>query len=297
LTKKRLLIVPDGLLHFVPFAALPAPGSSTPLALGQEMVLLPSASALAALRARGAARLPPSGLLAVLADPIFGPTDPRLSRVALAGRPTRSPALERSALAVGLAALPRVPFSQKEARSIVASAPAGEHVELLGFAASRDAVLGGRLSRHRFIHIASHTLLNSEEPEFSGVVLSAFDDSGRPVNPFLQLDEIFGLALPAELVVLSGCRTALGKNNGPEGLMSLSHAFLYAGASRVLASLWKVDDEATAELMALFYKGLFGSQRLSPAAALRQAQLEIAAQPRWRSPYFWAGFVLQGEWR
>lgn len=109
--------------------------------------------------------------------------------------------------------------------------------------------------------------------------------------------DVFNLKIPAELVVLSACRTALGKEIRSEGLIGLTRAFMYAGAPRVVASLWRVDDAATAELMKSFYEGMLGPRKLRPAAALREAQLATAKQKRWRDPYYWAAFVLQGEWK
>jgi CHAT domain-containing protein len=96
--------------------------------------------------------------------------------------------------------------------------------------------------------------------------------------------------------VLSACQTGIGKQIRGEGLIALTRGFMYAGAARVVASLWKVDDAATSELMAEFYKQMF-TNGLKPAAALQKAQLRISQQRRWRSPYYWAGFVLQGEWK
>jgi CHAT domain-containing protein len=102
--------------------------------------------------------------------------------------------------------------------------------------------------------------------------------------------------LSADLVVLSACQTALGKDIQGEGLVSLTRAFMYAGAPRVVASLWKVDDVATAELMKRFYRGVL-REGLGPAAALRAAQLEMSRDSRWAAPYYWAGFVMQGDWQ
>ena len=122
------------------------------------------------------------------------------------------------------------------------------------------------------------------------------DQKGQPQDGYLRLHDIYNLNLPADLVVLSACQTGVGKQIKGEGLIALTRGFMYAGAARVVASLWKVDDRATAELMAEFYKQMFtDGQR--PAAALRAAQRKLSQQPRWRSPYYWAGFVLQGEWK
>jgi hypothetical protein len=109
------------------------------------------------------------------------------------------------------------------------------------------------------------------------------------------LHDIYNLDLPLELVVLSACNTGLGKEVRGEGLVGLTQGFMYAGAAGVVASLWKVDDDATAELMKNFYEAMF-NEGLTPSAALRKAQLDLSRQNRWRSPYFWAGFVIQGQY-
>ena len=139
-------------------------------------------------------------------------------------------------------------------------------------------------------------MINSEHPELSGLVLSLVDENGKPQDGFLRMSEIFNLRLPADLVVLSACQTALGKEIKGEGLVGLTRGFMYAGAERVVASLWQVDDQATARLMQHFYRGML-KENLRPAAALRAAQIEMSKQKRWSAPYYWAGFVIQGEWR
>ena len=143
---------------------------------------------------------------------------------------------------------------------------------------------------------ATHGLLNSEHPELSGMVFSLVDRQGKHQDGFLRLHEVYNLNLPAELVVLSACQTGLGKDVKGEGLIGLTRGFMYAGAARVMASLWQVDDSATAELMKRFYAKMLG-EGLRPAAALRDAQVEMSKHKRWHAPYNWAGFVLQGEWK
>jgi CHAT domain-containing protein len=175
-------------------------------------------------------------------------------------------------------------------------APRGQSTKSLDFRASRDAAINSDLTGYRFIHFATHGLLNSRNPELSGIVLSLVGIDGRPQNGFLRLHEIYNLKMPADLVVLSACQTALGKEIRGEGLIGLTRGFMYAGAARVVATLWKVDDVATAELMKRFYYGMLRNG-LSPAAALREAQAEIRSRERWRSPYYWAGFILQGEFK
>jgi len=166
----------------------------------------------------------------------------------------------------------------------------------VGFSASRATVEKGGLDRYRNVHFATHGVLNSRHPELSGLVLSLYNEKGEGQDGFLRLNDIYNLRLNADLVVLSACGTALGKEIRGEGLVGLTRGFMYAGASRVLASLWSVEDRATAELMESFYRGML-REKLTPAAALRKAQLEMAQDPRYKSPYYWAGFSLQGEWR
>lgn len=152
------------------------------------------------------------------------------------------------------------------------------------------------LSQYRVLHFATHGLLNSEHPELSGIVFSLVDKEGNPQDGFLRLHEVYNLQFNADLIVLSACETGLGKEIKGEGLIGLTRGFMHAGAPRVVASLWNVDDLATAELMKLFYQRML-KDGLSPAAALRAAQFEMSKQKRWASPYFWAGFMLQGEWK
>ena len=156
--------------------------------------------------------------------------------------------------------------------------------------------MSGDLGQYRIVHFATHGLINSQHPELSGVVLSLVDEQGRPQDGFLRLHDVYNLKLGADMVVLSACQTALGKEVKGEGLMGLTRGFMYAGAARVVASLWDVKDEATAELMKRFYQGMFRGG-LRPSAALRAAQVEMWKEKRWEAPFYWAAFVLQGEWR
>jgi CHAT domain-containing protein len=144
------------------------------------------------------------------------------------------------------------------------------------------------------VHVATHGLLDSRNPELSGLVLSLVDRAGQPLDGFLRLHDVYELRLGAELVVLSACETALGKQIAGEGLIGLSQGFLYAGAKSVLASLWEIDDRATADFMSAFYRRLVG-EGMRPAAALRAAQLGLAQTDEWRAPYYWAAFQLQGS--
>lgn len=295
LADRRLVIVADGALHYVPFAALPEPAPAAapaPLLARHEVVSLPSASVLAEQRRDTTPRRATPRTLAILADPVFDARDPRVAGAAPVPQAAQVKAKEE--LRSG-AALNRLPSTRREAETIAALAPPGQSWTALDFAANRPAVLGGALAPYRLVHFATHGVIDARTPELSGLVLSLVDEKGRPAPGFLSLGDIYNLELGADLVVLSGCETALGREIRGEGLVGLTQGFLYAGARRVVASLWRVEDRATSELMGLFYRGLL-RDGLRPAAALRQAQIAIAAERRWRDPYFWAPFVLQGDW-
>ncbi len=296
---KRLLVAAEGALDYVPFAALPDPAAPGKLLVDRhEIIGVPSASALFLLRAEAGNRPPPSKTVAIFADPVFSPTDIRI-----VGRTVGTPnlsgkipsELERSVKETGLASLDRIGGTRREAEQIAALAPPASTLKALDFDASRERVLSGDLRGYSILHFATHGLLNSRHPELSGLVLSMVGPDGAPRNGFLQAHEIYDLDLSASLVVLSACQTALGKEIAGEGLVGLTRGFMYAGAPRIVASLWKVPDRATSELMRRFYRGMLGA-KLTPAAALRQAMLDLKRDPRWASAYYWAAFTLQGEW-
>jgi CHAT domain-containing protein len=313
LSAKRLLVVTEGALQFVPFGALPSPSSDAerePLAAGYEIVNVPSASTLALLRREAEGRQSAPNLLAVLADPVFDAGDPRIPAAHRSIAPNRAdgPAVlstvqrevERSARESSPTAegplFPRLLYSRQEAESISLFAAPEKCLEALDFRASRNTAMSPELAHYRIIHFATHTFIDNVHPELSGIVFSLIDERGRAQDGFLRLHEIYNLRLPAELVVLSACQTALGKQIKGEGMIGLTRGFIYAGAERVVASLWEVDDEATAALMKSFYERMLNGN-LRAAAALRAAQMTVSQHKRWRSPYYWAGFVLQGEWK
>jgi tetratricopeptide (TPR) repeat protein len=320
LRTKRLLVVPDGILHLVPFGALPAPTSieSTgaitrpisktptrrqPAPLANEVVVVPSVSTLALLRTYRRPVAPK--VVAVLADPVFESNDDRVrfkGEQNVSASSTQSwsrdlsQAMKDVASSATVSGLPRLRATEKEAAEIIAATPAGAGMEATGFKASRALVMSGGLSQYRILHFATHGLLDSERPHLSGIVLSLVDEKGRHQNGYLRLQDIYTLKLPSELVVLSACDTGLGKEIKGEGLISLTRGFMHAGAKRVVASLWKVDSDATAGLMKDFYHAMF-KKGLPPAAALKFAQGEVRKNKLWSDPYFWAGFVFQGEWQ
>ncbi len=306
---KRVVVVAEGALQYVPFAVLPTPnlrvGTVEMLVERQEIVTLPSISTLAVLRQEVRQRQPATKLLAIIADPVFERDDPRLKQnlakatkvnalVSLQAQSTRLNEVERSARDVGVEKLERLYFSSREADTIASLAPEDQILKVVGFSANKENATRSDLGSYRFIHFATHGFINTRHSELSGIVLSLVDERGQPIDGFLRLHEIYNLRLSADLVVLSACQSALGKEIKGEGFIGLSRGFMYAGAPRIVASLWRVDDRATAELMALFYKAMI-ERSLTPAAALQHAQKEMSK--KWASPYFWAGFTLQGEWR
>ena len=337
LGQKRLVIVADGALQTIPFASLPVPTKSSSTLNGEaktnaspaninslnppllvddhEIVTLPSASVLAMQRREFANRKTAPLAVAVLANPVFESSDQRVrsanrnspqsaagkkAKQTADGQPKGPPAgaseLTRALENIGVDRLSWLPYSLEEAKAIMKVAPPGQSMQALDFQASRATAMSPELSRYRIVHFATHGIVDLEHPELSGMVLSRVDKKGNPQDGYLRLHDIYDLNLSAELVVLSACETGVGKQVKGEGLIALTRGFMYAGATSVVASLWKVDDASTAALMAQFYREMFINGR-KPSAALREAQVYISKQRAWRSPYYWAGFVLQGEWR
>ncbi|MBI4748444.1 MAG: CHAT domain-containing protein [Acidobacteria bacterium] len=350
---KRLLIVTEGALQYVPFAALPVPqpisskensGNSPlflsnqttttpnhqtksrenkqpaksnpvylPILIEHEIVMLPSLSTLYAIRQEVSGRKSAPKAVCVLADPVFEVTDSRVqpththkNRQSDRTQPERTTSqpgsvLEQSIRDVRLGddplKIPRVVASRQESASIMAAIAGFDGKQVLDFEASRATALSSELKQYRIVHFSTHSLVNTVHPELSGIVLSLVDRNGQPQDGFLRLHDIYKMKLPSDLVVLSACQTALGKSVKGEGLIGLTRGFMYAGTPRVVASLWEVNDKATAELMKHFYREMFGNHHLKPGAALRAAQLSMMKQQRWKAPYFWAAFVLQGEYQ
>jgi CHAT domain-containing protein len=239
----------------------------------------------------------------VLADPIFSVNDARF-RGSVRARETASSTPSTNDTRIiehlsggpaGQLAIRRLPFTRQEADQIMAVAPAGSNFKALDFRASRLVATSGELSQYRYVHFATHGYLDTARSGLSAIVLSMIDEQGNPQDGFLRTHDIYNLKLPAELVVLSACETGLGKDVKGEGIEGLTRGFMYAGARRVVVSLWNVNDKATAALMQRLYVGMLKSNK-TPAAALRAAQIELLRTRQWQSPYYWAAFVMQGEW-
>jgi CHAT domain-containing protein len=323
LRTKRLLIVAEGALQYIPFSALPAPieqeakgrkldkidagvgASLRPLILEHEIVYLPSISVLSVMRREIANRRPAQKSVAVFADPVFDKSDERVHPSQNKRAPDAPDQLSASdagralrgfAASPGSLSLPRLLSIRREAEAIIAAAKSEQTMLALDFDASLPRAMDGELGQYRIIHFATHGLLDNAHPELSSIVLSLVDQEGEPQDGLLQLHNIYNMNLSADLVVLSACDTGLGKQIKGEGLVGLTRGFMYAGAARVVASLWKVDSLKTEKLMKLFYEGMLVNQ-LPPLQALQRAQIEMWKQSPQEAPYYWAAFILQGEWK
>ena len=305
---KRLLVVAEGALQYVPFDALPVPpgqragpisyGTGKRLLETSEVVLLPSFSTLLGLRRARTQASSPKKVVAVIADPVFSPHDSRLPELsqpnALAVSANNRD--ESPEILTGGVRLARLAYASEEADAIASVAPWGTTLVAKGFNAKRETAMSQEVAEYQILHFATHGFLESEHPELSGIVFTLTDPRGARTNGLMSLQDIYSLGLSAELTVLSACQSALGKDIKGEGLVGLTHSFLAAGSNTVVASLWKVDDRATAFLMADFYKSML-QKDMPPSTALRWAKLKMMHDERFSAPYFWAGFIAQGEYR
>ncbi|HEV3469800.1 MAG TPA: CHAT domain-containing protein, partial [Pyrinomonadaceae bacterium] len=308
LRKGRVIVVADGALNYIPFQVLPGPGAGDePLVAGHEIVNAPSASILGELRQEAARRRPAARVLAAFGNPVFASNYAQLKEAG-GGRllAQQAPGLDRWQHVLrdlGLngdtfdpSVIKPLFYAKRELAHLADVAAGGETFVAADFSATREQLLGADLTQYAIVHFATHGFLDPTRPENSGLVLSTVNRDGQAQDGFVGLQNIYELRAPVDLVVLSACQTALGKDVRGEGLLGLTRGFMYAGASSVVASLWKVDDEATAELMREFYTNML-QKGVAPAAALRAAQNSIRQKPEWRSPYYWAAFTLQGEYR
>ena len=296
----RLVIVGDGQLQRLPFGALPHPSTrlvGEPLIAHFEVLQAPSLSSVAALRARSRDRPRPAKTLAAFADPVFSHADPRLRSGEPREPPHPSGATEHPVTRAerALPRFERLEHSGREIEAILDLAPDSRTLAQTGFEATRQAVLSADLAKYQVLHFATHAMIHPEQPELTALVMSQLDASGEAIEGFLFTRDLVEVDVAADLVVLSACRTGGGTLLRGEGIVGLARGFFHAGATRVLVSHWRVEDEATAELMTRFYRKRWG-EGLSDGAALRAAQLSMSREQRWALPYYWAGFSLQGDW-
>ncbi|MEN3329603.1 MAG: hypothetical protein V7638_4410 [Acidobacteriota bacterium] len=305
LNKSRLIVVADGSLHYIPFQILTAAGDQ-PLVATTEIINSPSASILGQLRQEAFRKQTPTKVLAAFGDPVFASNYAQRKDSESKGdvAALQYPEEQRWRQAVrdiddegslNPARIQPLYFAKHELASLQ-NVAGSETFLATGFDATIEKLKNTDLTKYAILHFATHGILNPKRPENSGLFLSTVTHDGRPQNGFVGLGDIYGLRAPVSLVVLSACQTGLGKDIRGEGLIGLTRGFMYAGASSVVSSLWKVDDEVTAELMKHFYANML-QRGMPPAAALRAAQNTIREQPQWRSPYYWAAFTFQGDYQ
>ncbi|MEM7714418.1 MAG: CHAT domain-containing tetratricopeptide repeat protein, partial [Cyanobacteria bacterium P01_A01_bin.68] len=345
LGKKRLVVVADGALQYIPFAALADPlgegeaggageageaggeknNSSCnntgginvcenenspqnkinyqPLLINHEIVNLPSASTIAIQRQELANRQEAPKALAILADPVFNATDRRVAEAknkqsneqsSLELELERS-ALKRSADTFNRRGWSRLLGTRTEAETLLQLVPESQRFQVFDFDANYNWATSSKLNQYRILHFATHGFVNDANPELSGIVLSLVDKQGQDIRGYLRLGDLFNLDYPADLIVLSACETGLGKEIQGEGLVGLTRGLMYAGAERLVVSLWQVSDEGTAVFMKEFYKQMLQNGK-SPNQALRATQLKMWKDEKWRNPNYWAAFAFLGEW-
>ncbi len=356
LGKKRLIVVADGALQYIPFAALAdlthasslksenpqsARGFESlnqhskqnqkdssctntggisvcqdenspqnkfnyqPLLVNHEIINLPSASTIAIQRQELANRKTAPKTLAILADPVFSATDKRVIKQAenkqLNNQSSLDLELERSALNRSTDTFNRQGWAQlegtrREAERLLQLVPDGDRLAVFDFDANYNWATGNSLNQFRILHFATHGFVNDENPELSGIVLSLVNKQGKDIRGYLRLGDLFNLDYPADLIVLSACETGLGKDIKGEGLVGLTRGLMYAGAERLVVSLWQVDDRGTAVFMQEFYQEMLQNGK-SASEALRATQLKMWNQEKWRNPNYWAAFAFLGEWK
>jgi CHAT domain-containing protein/predicted negative regulator of RcsB-dependent stress response len=306
---RRLVIVAEGAVQLIPFAALRVPMAQnvasendppTRLVETHEIIVEPSLSALMAIHNNKPHHVSsPGKLVAIIADPVLSGSDDRVQSkplapsTALAATDDKPSPMFESLTRAG--SLTRLAHASEEADEISAAAPMFTTMIAKGFDANRETAMSPDVGQYQIVHFATHSFVDTEHPELSGIVLTMVDRNGVKTDGFMSLHDIYSLDLSAELTVLSACETALGKDIKGEGLVGLSHALMSAGSKSVVGSLWKVDDRATAVLMGNLYKSML-QQGMSPAAALRSAQLTMMRNEQYKAPYYWAGFVIQGDY-
>ncbi|MBV6622054.1 MAG: CHAT domain-containing protein [Rivularia sp. (in: Bacteria)] len=305
LASKRLVIVADGVLQQIPFAALANLDNTNyqPLMLNHEIVNLPSASTIAIQREKTAKRKIAPKKIAILADPVYSSNDERITGKSTSydldidiNTQIERSALKRSAKSLNRNGWTRLPYTANEAQAILKLVSSQSSLPVFNFDANYNWATSKNLNQFQILHFATHGFVNPEQPELSGIVLSLVNKNGKQIPGYLRLADLFEQDYPAELIVLSACQTGIGKNVSGEGIVGLTRGLMYAGASRVALSLWNVSDKGTSVLMQEFYKQMLQEGK-NPTQALRAAQRKLWANPQWRNPYYWAAFTLQGDWK
>jgi len=304
---KRLIIVPDGKLRYFPIVALPFPKSAEnsrenpPFLETNEIIYEPSAAMLQLIKTRQNTVITPEKDLLVVSDPVFTRDDERFPP-AIRNVRYRSGAFRKRKFDDNLESLnarsflERLPGTDEEANRIFQAFTKKHSRQLSGFSATRKNLLEENLSKYKILHFATHGLLNETNPELSGILLSFYDEKANKLDGFIRLQDIYNFHLSSDLVVLSACDTAVGKEVKGEGLMSLTNGFLQVGAKAVISSRWKVDDNASLQLMDNFYE-FMANERLTPSQALSKAQIKMFRKSNYKSPFYWAAFSIHGDFQ
>ncbi|MBI4853664.1 MAG: CHAT domain-containing protein [Acidobacteria bacterium] len=317
LGKSKLLIVGEGALHFIPFAALVDPVDETkkvPLLIAHEINILPSAHSLTLLNSSTSKTKLSELKVALFADPILSVDDERLQGKGKKSRQENAVATDilkslkdPARLSVELAyraaddtdvfnnsyRIPRLPLSDLETKQITTTLGKEKIKQTLGDAFNRVSTFNPEHSDYQVTHLSSYALINSKNPAISGIALSLFDNDAKEQDNFLKLKDLYNLPFTSQLLVISAGGTTMGKNIRSEGFYALTRGLIHSGTKQTLLSLWTIKDESRVELMSRFYQGL--AKNLQPAQALRAAQIAIWEQKRWQAPYYWAPFVIVGN--
>jgi CHAT domain-containing protein len=297
LNKRRIIVIADGALNYIPFQMLQLPSSNAePLVAQHEIINAPSASVLGELRAEVAGRGARSKTLAAFGNPALGLSAQNDDKATGEHLRYALRDIELNGDSFDVSKIGELFFAEREINSLREIATPAATFTATGFAANREQLFKMDFSQYAILHFATHGLLDPKRPEHSGILLSMVDDQGKQQKGFISLQDVYSLRAPVDLVVLSACRSGLGREIRGEGLVGLTRGFMYAGATTVVASLWKVDDEATSELMKRFYIEML-QNRKTPDEALGIAQNSIRLRPGWSAPHYWAGFTLQGEYK
>jgi CHAT domain-containing protein/tetratricopeptide (TPR) repeat protein len=280
----RWIVIPDGALNYVPFAALS--GSEGFIARQHDVALTPAAWRLG-LHPPASTR-PGTQSLLIVADPVYQVDDPRLAGL----NPTPPPETLLPPTA-GLSGhgYQRLPFSAREAHGVLQQFAPENAEQLIGLKATRERFLALDLSRYRYIHVATHGVADAQVPELSALIFGLYDSSGRPVDGAVRVADLALLRLNADVAVFSACDTALGKEVPSEGLVGISSTVLARGARAVVASLWQVSDEMSAKLMTDFYRHLRHDSMSAPEA-LGAAMRGVLARDGSSDPSLWAAFQV-----
>lgn len=293
LLKKQIIIVANGSLNYLPWSVLPNPNmnvdQNTPLIMEHQIAVLPSISTF--LSQKTLRNFPVVNSALVVCDPVSSSDDIRLKGVKtldtkelIAQNKTRPPGLREG--------FGRLRFAQHERDAIKQVIPKPKILE--GFDATIENLYKLKATRYKIFHFITHAISNKTDASLSSIILSGYDNKGYSTVGYLTLPDIVNLQISADLVILSACQTGIGKEVIGEGMLGFTYAFMSIGATKLITTLWDIDDESTSALMTIFYQKLATGKK--PAEALREAQIEIMQQEKWANPFYWAGFTFTGDW-